>query len=154
MNSFALLAPQAASATMPGPSSLRGRRHGEDRLYLLPRDPHSVFAAWELTVALHALAGGSARARPAAVRYQLRIERREREGSAPTTSVAVDIPDALGGEGCYVSLPQAGGECRAVLGLDLGDAFQALLHSRWVPIPPDAPCADMGGWDPAPEPRR
>ncbi len=139
--------PAPARAVMPSPSSLRGHPYGEDRLYLLARDPRSVFVAWEATPGLHALAEKSAHARSAAVRYGLRIERREREGSAVSAIATVDIPDALGGEGWYLSLPRAGGECRAVLGLRFGEAFEPLLHSRWVPIPPDAPCADVAPWE-------
>ena len=62
VSSLERLAP-AHPVPEPPPSSLRGRRYGEDRLYLLVRDPRTVLALWELTPALHARAQGSARAR-------------------------------------------------------------------------------------------
>jgi len=59
----------------------------------------------------------------------------------------VGLPDALGGEGWYIDLPVSGGECRALLGLELPTEFVPLLTSRWVSVPPDAPCAQVGEWE-------
>jgi hypothetical protein len=138
----------AAPAAAPPASAWKGRRHAEDRLYLMARDPHSAFAAWEITPGLHRRAEAVARAADAAIAYQLRVERR-RDGGAPAPIAAVaDLPDAVGGEGWYFDLPQSGGECRAVLGVVLPGGFEPLLHSRWIPVPPDGPCAETGEWDP------
>jgi hypothetical protein len=63
----------------------------------------------------------------------------------------VEVSDALGGERRYVTLPRPGGACRAHLGLRLGDAFEPLLTSAWVPVPPDGPCAEAGDWPEPPE---
>jgi hypothetical protein len=153
MSSFERLAPVQETKAAFVVSPLRGRRYGVDRLYLLPRDPHSAFAAWEVTPALHARAEEIARSRSALVRYALRIERRDREGSSPTMIAAADVPDAVGGEGWYLSHAAAGGECRAVLGLEIGSAFEPLMFSRWVAIPPDGPCRDEGPWNVSPESR-
>ena len=128
-------------------TALRGRRYGEDRLHLLVQDPHSVFAAWELTPALHARAEDLARAAGAQTRYQVRIERRRKDGDPATVCAVVGLPDALGGEGWYIDLPVSGGECRALLGLELPTEFVPLLTSRWVSVPPDAPCAQVGEWE-------
>jgi hypothetical protein len=127
------------------PSFLRERRYGEDRLYLLVRDPHRALAVWELTPATHR------RARTPA--YQIRIERRQDERAAAETILRVEIPDALGGDRWYVTLPRSGGWCRARLGVADGGDFQALLESGWVPVPPDGPCAEEGTWDLTPEAR-
>ncbi|HXL15040.1 MAG TPA: DUF4912 domain-containing protein, partial [Methylomirabilota bacterium] len=118
MNSTGRLAP-ALPAAEPPPSILRGRRYGEDRLYLLVRDPRCVLAVWELTAATHARAEAFARARGASPRYQIRIERRADPRGAVEAAVSVELPDALAGERWYVSLPRSGGECRALLGFAL-----------------------------------
>ena len=147
MSSLERLAAAAPAATLPS-SAWKGRRHAEDRLYLMVRDPHSAFAAWEITPALHRRAEAVARAADAAIAYQLRVERR-RDGEAPASIAAIaDLPDALGGEGWYFELPQSGGECRAALGVVLPGGFEPLLHSRWIPVPPDGACAETGEWDP------
>lgn len=153
MGSFERLAPTLPAVVEPPPSSLRGRRYGEDRLYLLARDPRCVVAVWEITPALHARVEGLARRSRCAVRYQLRIERRERAGSPAAIAATVDLPDALGGESWYVTLPRAGGECRALLGLDLGAGWHLLLESSWVPVAPDGPCSEEGTWDLDPQAR-
>ncbi|MBI4364184.1 MAG: DUF4912 domain-containing protein, partial [Candidatus Latescibacteria bacterium] len=138
MSSLERLAP--VPEARPVESPLRGRRYGADRLYLLPRDPRSVFAAWELSPSLHARAVEIARSRSASVRYVLAIERRDGEGSPEIPIAVVGIPDAVAGEGWYVSIARSGGECRAVLGLAFGRAIEPLIRSRWVPIPPEGPC--------------
>jgi len=152
MNSTGRLA-TALPAVEPPPSLLRGRRYGEDRLYLLVRDPRCVLTVWELTPATHARAMSAARARGASPRYQIRIERRgdPRGPADPRGAVeavtSVDLADALGGERWYMNLPRSGGECRALLGFSVEGAFTALLESTWVPVPPDGPCAEEGAWD-------
>jgi len=113
----------------------------------MARDPHAAFAAWEITPALHARAGAAARERGARMAYQLRVERRRDEGAKTSVVVIVDLPDALGGEGWYLHLPESGGECRALLGILLPEGFETLLCSRWIPFPPDGPCAELGDWD-------
>ena len=154
MNSLERLAPASPAVVEPPPSSLRGRRYGEDRLYLLVRDPRSVLAIWELTPALHARAQARARERGRPLRYRIVIERRPVASAvAGAACAAVDLHDALGGERWYVSLPQAGGECRALLGILLAQDFEPLLHSSWVPVPPDGPCAEDGAWELTPEAR-
>jgi hypothetical protein len=152
MNSLERLAPALPAVVDPPPSSLRGRRYGEDRLYLLVRDPRSVLAVWELTPALHARAQARARERGHLLRYRIVIERRPVAVSGAACA-AVDLPDALGGERWYVRLPQSGGECRALLGISLGQDFEPLLHSSWVSVPPDGPCAEEGAWNLTPEAR-
>ena len=146
MSSLERLA-DATPSSEPVRAALRGRRYGEDRLYLLVRDPRSVFAAWELTPALHARGEELARAAGAPTRYQARVERRVRDGDPASACAVVDLPDALGGEGWYIDLPVAGGECRALLGLDLPAGFVPLLTSRWVSVPPEGPGAQTGEWE-------
>ena|SRR5690349_22844143 len=130
------------------PSSLRGRRYGEDRLYLLVRDPRCALAVWELTPATHARAEQRARERREALRYEIRIDRRAHDREAEEILVRADLPDALHGDRSYLTLPRAGGWCRAQLGLSLGRDFEPLLTSSWVPVPPDGPCAEAGDWSP------
>jgi len=153
MSSSERLASPLPETVKPPSSALRGRRYGEDRLYLLVRDPRSVLAIWELTPELHARARVIARDRKSALRYQIRIERREGKSASGTVLATADIPDALGGERWYLGLPQGGGECRALLGVALSGTFETLLHSSWVPVPPDGPCAEEGAWDLTPEAR-
>ena len=139
--------PERASAETP-PSSLRGRRYGEDRLYLLVRDPGCALAVWELTSGALARAETAAREHGAPLRCELRIERRADARGRAEIQVTQDLPDALGGERWYVKLPRPGGECRARLGILLpGGAFTPILESTWVPVPPDGPCAEEGAWD-------
>ncbi len=123
----------------------RGRRHGEDRLHLLVRDPRRVFAAWELSEPLVRRAAALAASRGAPVRYTLALERAG-EGEEPRQVTRAAIPDALGGEGWYVDLPRGGGACRAVIGLELPGGFEPLLVSRWMPVPPEGPCRETGDW--------
>ena len=153
MSSSDPLASALRETVEPPLSALRGRRYGEDRLYLLARDPRSVLAIWELTPELHARARVIARDRKSSLLYQIRIERREGERAPGAVAATADIPDALGGERWYLGLPQGGGQCRALLGLALPGAFETLLHSSWVPVPPDGPCAEQGAWDLTPEAR-
>jgi len=153
MSSVERLTPSLRGAVEPPLSTLRGRRYGEDRLYLLVRDPRSVLAIWELTPDLHARARTIARDRNAPLRYQIRIERREGARAPSVLSATADLPDALGGERWYLGLKPGAGECRALLGLVLPGAFETLLHSAWVPVPPDGPCAEEGAWDLTPEAR-
>jgi len=137
----------AAPAAKPPFSAWKGRRDGEDRLYLMARDPHSAFAAWEVTPALHLRAEAAARAKGARTSYQLRVERRLGEGAQVSIAATADLPDAVGGEGWHLDLPESGGECRALLGILLPGGFETLLHSRWIAVPPDGPCAKTGDWD-------
>ncbi|HYR52590.1 MAG TPA: DUF4912 domain-containing protein [Candidatus Dormibacteraeota bacterium] len=146
MSSLERLAP-AQPALEPPPSSLRGKRYGEDRLYLLVRDPRTVLAVWEVTPALHARAQALARDRGAPLRYRIVIERRKEEDGPSAVAATVDLPDALQGDRWYVKLPQSGGECRAVLGIWIAGALEPLLTSSWVPVPPDGPCAEDGAWE-------
>ncbi len=141
------IAPSLAAPAIP----LRSRRYGEDRLHLLVRDPHRVLAVWEISPALAARATARASEAGAPLRYRIEIERRAFEGADPSVAASADLPDAIGGESWYLDLPEAGGEARAVLGLDLRGTFERLLSSRWTPVPPDRPCADVGAWDLAPE---
>jgi hypothetical protein len=153
MSSTGRLSPPHPSTAEAPLSSLRGRRYGEDRLYLLVRDPHAALAVWELTPGAHARAGAMARERYAPLRYELRIERRVDARGPAETEVIRDVPDALGGERWHVKLPRSGGECRALLGILLPEGFAPVLESRWVPVPPDGPCAEEGAWDLTPEAR-
>ena len=146
MSSLERLAPSLPTLAPP-PSSLRGKRYGEDRLYLLVRDPRTVLALWELTPALHARAEAAARDRGAPLRYRIVIERRQDERQPVEVQATVDLPDALQGERWYVTLPRSGGECRAVLGISIAGAYEPLLSSSWVPIPPEGPCAEEGAWE-------
>jgi uncharacterized protein DUF4912 len=154
MSSFERLAPTATIPSVDAPpAAWRGRRHGEDRLHLLVRDPHRVFAAWEVSEPLARRATALAASRGAPVRYALVLERAAREGGEGREAVRVALPDALGAEGWYVDLPRGGGACRALLGLELPGGFEPLLVSRWMPVPPDEPCREVGDW-PADEIRR
>jgi hypothetical protein len=151
MSSTGRLSPPHPSPVSAPLSSLRGRRYGEDRLYLLVRDPHCVLAIWELTPDAHARAEAVARERRAPVRYEIRIERRADERGPAGTEAIEEIPDALGGDRWYVKLPRSGGECRAILGIAVPPGFTPILESSWVPVPPDGPCAEEGAWDLTPE---
>jgi len=146
VSSLERLAP-SLPALEPPPSTLRGRRYGEDRLYLLVRDPRTVLAVWELTPKLHARALATARDRGVPLRYRIVVERRQDEGGPAAVLATVDLPDALQGDRWYVKLPQSGGECRAVLGFSAAGTLEPLLSSSWVPVPPDHPCAEEGAWD-------
>jgi hypothetical protein len=151
MSSTGRLSPSHPAFAEAPLSALRGRRYGEDRLYLLVRDPHVALALWELTAATHAGVEAKARERRAPLRYQIRIERRAGPGARGETEAAQDLPDALGGERWHVKLPRPGGECRALLGVVVPEGFTAVLESSWVPVPPDGPCAEEGDWDLTPE---
>ena len=145
MSSIDRLRPAATAEHPPAP--LRGRRHDEDRLHLLVRDPRRVFATWEISESLARTAAARAEVWRAPLRYQLRIERTGREGGPVRTVALVDLPDAVGGEGWYVDLPESGGFARARLELDFPGGPEQLLESRWMPVPPDGPCAEVGEWD-------
>ncbi|HEX7079138.1 MAG TPA: DUF4912 domain-containing protein [Candidatus Eisenbacteria bacterium] len=145
MSTERLLARRPAPSEPP-PAAWRGRRYDEDRLHLLVRDPRRVFAAWEISRATAEAASASAARAGAPVRYALRIERAARAGDEAAESLRVDLPDAQGGEGWYVELPRGGGWARAVIGIDLPGGFEPLLASRWMPVPPDGPCAEAGSW--------
>ena len=153
MGSLERLAPALPTLVEAPPSALRGRTYGEDRLYLLVRDPHRVAAVWEITPALHARAERIARDARVPLRYLLRIEGRAREGAAVSIRAQADLPDALGGSSWYLTLAASGGECRACIGLERGGAFEPLLASGWVPVPPEGACAEEGAWDLTPEAR-
>lgn len=152
MSSFERLGGAVAPASTAQPTaSLRGRRYGEDRLHLLARDPHRVFATWEISASLAARAAASAAAAGAATRYQLRVQRAGSPEGPIRETLSHDLPDALNGDAWYVALPNPGGVARAVLGIELPGGFEALLFSRWTTVPPDGPCAETGAWplDPA-----
>jgi len=153
MSSTGRLSPPHPSPVEAPLSPWRGRRYGEDRLYLLVRDPRAALAVWELTEASHARAEAASRERRAPLRYEIRIERRADAGGRCETEVVQDVPDALGGERWHVMLPRSGGECRALLGIVLPEGFRPVLESSWVPVPPDGPCAEEGAWDLTPEAR-
>src|SRR2546425_12583982 len=98
MNSLERLVPALPAVVEPPPSSLRGRRYGEDRLYLLVRDPRSVLAVWELTPALHTRAQARALERGHPPRYRIVIERRPVADAFArgVAFAAVELLDALG----------------------------------------------------------
>lgn len=145
MSSLERLATGLEPAEAP-PAAWRGRRHGEDHLHLLVRDPRRVFAAWELSEPLARRASAIAASRGAPVRYALVVERAGRGGEEPREAARAALPDALGGEGWYLDLTRGGGDCRAVIGLDLPGGFEPLLASRWMPVPPEGPCRETGEW--------
>ncbi|HEU4335008.1 MAG TPA: DUF4912 domain-containing protein [Candidatus Eisenbacteria bacterium] len=145
MSSLERLAPPPPSAASGPP--LRGRRYGEDRLHLLVRDPARALAVWEICPELAARAAERAAASGAPLRYRLRVEWSERETDPASAATEVDLPDALRDEAWYLDLPRSGGGARAVLGLDLPGGFLTLLTSRWVPVPPNGPCAERGEWE-------
>lgn len=149
MSSLDRLGP--ATSTEGPPAPLRGRRHGDDRLHLLVRDPRRVFATWEISASLARSAVSRAESARAPIRYRLWIDRVVRLGDPVRVSSTVDLPDALGGEGWYVDLKESGGFARARMGLELPDGPLILLESRWMPVPPEGPCAETGDWtiDPA-----
>jgi len=146
MNSTERLAGRMPAPTEPPPAAWRGRRFDEDRLHLLVRDPRRVFAAWEISRATADGAAARCARANAPVRYALRIERAEKADANVTETLRAELPDALGGEGWYVELPRGGGMARALIGLELPQGFEALLASRWMPVPPDGPCAETGEW--------
>ena len=137
----------AALETLPPPAAaLRGLRYGEDRLHILVRDPRRAFAIWEISAPLARRAAAITSAAKAPLRYALTVECSDRPGGALRDTIRVPLPDAVGGEGWYVDLPRGGGSCRAVLGLELPHGFEALLSSRWSPVPPEGPCREVGEW--------
>ena len=73
------------------------------------------------------------------LRNEIRVERRAHDREAGEPLLRVDLPDALGGERFYLTLPRAGGWCRAPLGLLLREEFEPVLTSSWVPVPPEGP---------------
>lgn len=142
----------AARTPVEAPAApFRGRRYDEDRLHLLVRDPHHAAAIWEISRELHARAESMARAARATLRYRLLVHQAPSADRAPSATFAIDLPDALRDESWFFDLPASGGVARAELGLDLPSGFVALLTSRWMPVPPDGPCAETGDWsiDPA-----
>lgn len=147
MSSLERLATREPAVRVEPPAAAwRGRRHGEDHLHLLVRDPHRVFAAWEVSEGLARRASALAASKGVPVRYALVLERSGGEPVPPRESVRIAVPDAIGGEGWYADLPRGGGSCRAVLGLELPVGFEPLLTSRWMPVPPDGPCRETGDW--------
>ena len=147
MSSFERLRGGATPAFAPPPTtSLKGRRYGEDRLHILARDPHRLFATWEISPSLAARAAKVAAAAGAAIRYQLRVERAAIAGGPVRETLTQDLPDALDGESWHVDLKSSGGLARALLGIDLPTGFQTFLASRWTAVPPDGPCAETGEW--------
>jgi hypothetical protein len=147
VSSLERLAPREPALRVEPPAAAwRGRRHDEDHLHLLVRDPHRVYATWEVSGGLVRRAAALAASKGAPVRYALVLERAGGEPGSPTESSRVAIPDVLGGEGWYVDLTRGGGSCRALLGLDLPDGFLPLLTSRWMAVPPDGPCRETGEW--------
>lgn len=147
MSSFERLGAAASAVAAPTATALRGRRHGDDRLYLLVRDPRRLYATWEISASLAARAVALAATRGAPVRVQLRVERAATHTETVRETLSYDLPDAVNGEGWYVDLPNPGGAARALIGLDLPGGFEALLVSRWTEVPPDGPCAEEGTWD-------
>ncbi len=145
MSSTGRLSPAVSDSEAPPPQRV-GIRYGEDRLYLLVRDPRCALVVWELTEASAARAESASGGPGSSPRYQIRIERRADARGPAEELVRVDTPDAAKGERWYVSLPRSSGECRALLGFQAGESFVALLTSSWVPVPPDGPCAEEGAW--------
>lgn len=146
MDSTERLAGLEPAPVAPPPAAWRGRRYDEDRLHLLVRDPRRVFAAWEVSRATADRAAALAAREGAPVRYVLRIERSPEPDGAVVETLRNDLPDALGGEAWYVALSRGGGAARARIGLELPRGFEPLLVSRWMPVPPDGPCAEVGEW--------
>jgi hypothetical protein len=145
MSSTGRLSPPLSAAD-PAQLQRSDIRYGEDRLYLLVRDPRSALLVWELTDASVARAKSLAKGDGSSPRYEIRIERRADDRGTAESLTRVDVPDAVGGDRWYVSLPRSGGECRAFLGAVCGESFVALVTSSWVPVPPDGPCAEEGPW--------
>jgi hypothetical protein len=149
MTSLERLATQTPVEAPAAP--LRGRRYDEDRLHLLIRDPHRAAAIWEISSKLQARAESMAKAARAPVRYRIVVHQAAGPDGAPLATIAIDLPDALRDETWFFDLQVSGGVARAELGLDLPSGLAVLLTSRWMPVPPDGPCAETGDWsiDPA-----
>jgi hypothetical protein len=149
MSSTERLAAQAPAEAPPAP--LRGRRYAEDRLHLLVRDPHRALVIWEMSPDLHARAMSLASAAHVPLRYRVLVHQAPRPDDVPSATIAIDLPDALRDESWYLDLETSGGVARAELGLDLPSGFAPLLRSRWMPVPPEGPCAETGAWPIDPE---
>ena len=149
MTSLERLAAQTPAEAPVAP--LRGRRYEEDRLHLLIRDPRRAAAIWEISSKLHARAESMAKAAHAPLRYRILVHQASSPDRAPSATFAIDLPDALRDETWFFDLRASGGVARAEVGLDLPSGFVGLLASRWMPVPPDGPCAETGDWsvDPA-----
>lgn len=149
MTSLERLATQRPAEAPAAP--LRRRRYAEDRLHLLIRDPHRAAAIWEISPELHARAESMAKAAHTPLRYRIVVHQAPSPDRAPSATIAIDLPDALRDETWFFDLQASGGVARAELGLDLPSGFAGLLASRWMPVPPDGPCAETGDWsiDPA-----
>lgn len=149
MSSTERLAAQAPAEAPQAP--LRGRRYGEDRLHLLVRDPHRAIVIWEISPELHARASSLASAAHAPLHYRVVVHQAPRPDHEPSATIAFDLPDALRDESWYLDLKAKGGVAKAELGLDLPSGFAPLLRSRWMPVPPEGPCAETGSWPLDPE---
>ncbi len=99
--------------------------YGQDTLWLLPRDPQSLFAYWDVD-----WKSAFAEANPKPRKVQLRLLRAD--GSE---HLLLEVEPMAGH--CSVNVPDASAECRAEIGYtnDAGD-FQAVCRSEAVTLPP------------------
>lgn len=110
-------------------------RYGQDRLLLLPRDPFTLFATWELSGGILEWTRARLGADGHAGRLALRLLEGEvrRHGLPPPVAAEFDV------EGChswYLHGARPGAIYSAQLGLRIGDRFIPLIHSLAVPLPP------------------
>jgi hypothetical protein len=117
--------------------------YGVDRVVLIPRDPWSLFAFWDITsatrgTALEALAGEADAARPV-----LRIHDVPSADAKGTAGLSVDVEVTRGTASCYVSVGRPGVSYCAEIGLRTPDGrFRPLSRSGVATTPPATPAAD------------
>lgn len=115
---------EPAPMPSPAPAPDLPRYLGENRLCLLPQEPLTAFAYWELGEDL-----------PAELHFRVLSLPDGRE------MVSGAVGDRLGTY--YVHLPVAGMEIEAELGLRGPDGFAALVRSNRVRLPDNAPSEEL-----------
>jgi hypothetical protein len=118
--------------------------YGRDRLVLLPRDPRSAFAYWEITAPARARGLAALGAAGEGARIVLRVQD---AAATPSTGEnawsSFDLEPADDASSAYVALPRASVSCRAEIGLRSPDGrFFPLAASDSVTLPAAAVATD------------
>lgn len=120
---------------MPPPGPDLPSAYGQDRLLLLARDPHTLFATWELTGGMRERVLEQTGFPPDVAQLTLRLLAGRGEPQAGAHGTIIAEHRVEGNHAWYLHGAPSGSIVHAQLGLKVGELFVPIVTSAPVPLP-------------------
>lgn len=121
--------------SMPPPGPDLPSSYGQDRLILLARDPHTLFATWELTGGKRERILAQSGIQPESAQLTLRLLTGWGDPQVDAHSAIIAEHCVEGTHAWYLQGAKPGSVVHAQLGFKVGDLFVPLVASDPVPLP-------------------